>query len=228
MRAHLKAFVDRRRNPDVKREAVLRTAVLLFLERGFWCTSLTDVAEKLNITKPALYHYFHNKEEIYLECYRWGVSLIKERILEIRNSDITGLEKAAAFIYNYTIVIADDFGRCVVRQDDRELSQKARKEVRGYKREVDRGLRAFLEEGVADGTICPCDIRLTAFSLAGAVNSLVHWFNPEGALKPETVAAEFVKTLIGGIATPVRRRDLRDSLALACMPLQLTANTTNL
>src|SRR5689334_6501644 len=134
---HLKAFVNRRRDPDTKREAVLRTAVRLFLERGFWRTSLTDVAERLKITKPALYHYFHNKEEIYLECYRWGVSLIHTKIAEIQARKCTGLEKVADFIYNYAIVIAGDFGRCVVRQDDRELSSQARTEVRAYKREVD-------------------------------------------------------------------------------------------
>ena len=27
---------------------------------------------RLNITKPALYHYFRNKEEVLLECYRLG------------------------------------------------------------------------------------------------------------------------------------------------------------
>ena len=33
---------------------------------------MNDVAERLNITKPALYHYFNNKEDILLECYRLG------------------------------------------------------------------------------------------------------------------------------------------------------------
>lgn len=101
---HLLAFTDRRRNPDSKREAVLRTAVRMFLDRGFWRTSLTDVAEKLNITKPALYHYFRNKEEIYLECYRWGISQIEENLKRITSSANTGLEKVAGFIYTYAVV----------------------------------------------------------------------------------------------------------------------------
>ncbi len=181
--AHLKAFVDRRRDPDTKREAVLRTAVRLFLERGFWRTSLSDVAEQLNITKPALYHYFRNKEEIYLDCYRWGIALIKADLECIRSQRGPGLDKVASFIYAYATIIAGDFGRCVVRQDDRELSAEARAEVRAYKREVDRDLRSFIQEGINDGTIRSCDVKITAFSIAGAVNSLAHWFKPDAGLR---------------------------------------------
>src|SRR5579875_1567942 len=175
---HLRAFINRRRDPDSKKEAVLRVAVRLFLERGFWRTSLSEVAEQLKITKPALYHYFRNKEEIYLECYRRGISLIETSLERLRGTQRTGLEKVAGFIYIYAIVIATDFGRCVVRQDDRELSPEARQEVRSYKREVDRCPRSFLQEGIEDGTIRSCDVKLTAFSIAGALNSLALWFEP--------------------------------------------------
>src|SRR5215470_11198509 len=87
-----KAFADRRRDPATKREAVLKTAAQLFLEKSFGRTSMNDVAERLNITKPALYHYFRNKEEILLECYRLGTSLIEEILNDIADHLGTGLE----------------------------------------------------------------------------------------------------------------------------------------
>jgi len=88
-----KAFADRRRDPATKREAVLKTAAQLFLEKSYSRTSLNDVADRLNITKPALYHYFDNKEDILLECYRLGVGLIEESLNEIADHGGTGLQK---------------------------------------------------------------------------------------------------------------------------------------
>lgn len=205
LHVHLQAFVDRRRDPSNKKEAVLHIAVRMFLERGFWRTSLSDVAQQLNITKPALYHYFQNKEEIYLECYRRGISLIQTNLDRLQAYNGTGLEKVIGFIYSYTVLIATDFGRCVVRQDDRELSSKARSEVRAYKREVDHCLRLFLEEGIEDGTIRPCEPKLAAFSIAGAVNSLALWFEPGGDLNAEQVAAAFARTLTDGLANRRKR-----------------------
>ena len=94
-----KAFADRRRDPATKREAVLKTAAQLFLEKSFGRTSMNDVAERLNITKPALYHYFNNKEDILLECYRLGVGLIEETLNEIADHCGNGLQKVEAFIH---------------------------------------------------------------------------------------------------------------------------------
>jgi AcrR family transcriptional regulator len=197
---HLKAFSDRRRDPDSKREAVLHTAVQIFMERGYWQTSLDDVAEKLKITKPAIYHYFRNKEEIYLECYRRGIALIEENLERIRQHPGTGLEKVAGFIHTYACLIARDFGRFLVRQDDRDLSGKAQAEVRAYKRSIDRRLRAFIQQGLDDQSVRPCNMKLAAFSVAGAINSLATWFEPGGELTAEQVAAEFAQTLTQGLA----------------------------
>ena len=81
--AHLDAFTSRRRDPATKREAVLKTAAQLFLEKSYGKTSMNDVADRLNITKPALYHYFRNKEEILIECYHLGTGLIEEILNDI-------------------------------------------------------------------------------------------------------------------------------------------------
>src|SRR5215471_14675106 len=107
---HWKAFADRRRDPETKREAVLHAAAQLFLEKSYGRTSMNDVADRLNITKPALYHYFRNKEEILLECYRLGVGMVEGILNDIAAQYGTGLEKVEAFIYSYANVMTVNFG----------------------------------------------------------------------------------------------------------------------
>ena len=198
--AYLAAFADRRRDPNGKKEAVLQTAVQMFIERGYRQTSLDDVAKKLKITKPALYYYFHTPEAIYLECYRRGIEMTQQSLDRIRSHECSGLEKVAGFIQTYTVIIAKDYGRFLVRQDDRELSPNAQAEVRAEKRKIDQSLRSFIEKGIGDGSIRPCNVRLVSFSLAGAIHSLATWFEPGGALAAEEVAAEFAQTLTQGLA----------------------------
>lgn len=198
--AYLEAFADRRRDPGSKKEAVLQTAVELFIEKGYRQTSLDDVAKKLKITKPALYYYFRNKEEIYLECYRRGIAMTQQSLERIHSHAGSGLEKVAGFIQTYTVIIAKDFGRFLVRQDDRELSPKAQAEVRAEKRKIDRSLRSFVQQGTEDGSIRACSVRLVSFSLAGAIHSLANWFEPGGEFTAEQVGAEFAQTLTRGLA----------------------------
>ena len=198
--SHWRVFVSRRRDPASKREAILETAAQLFLEKSYGRTSMNDVAERLTITKPALYHYFHNKEEILLECYRWGTGLIEDGLNKIAGDCGTGLENVEAFIYSYANVMTVNFGRCVMRLDEGDLSSKALAEVRTYKRKIDRRLRSFIQEGIEDGSIAPCDPKLAAFAIAGAVNWICMWYEPEGALSAEEIATQFAQTLTQGLA----------------------------
>jgi AcrR family transcriptional regulator len=194
------AFATRRRDPATKREAVLQTAAELFLEKSYGRASMNDVAERLNITKPALYHYFQNKEQILLGCYGLGTALIGDALTDIDSRYGAGLEKVEAFIYSYATVMTKNFGRCVMRLDEGDLSEDARAEVRKYKRKIDRRLRGFIQEGIADGSIAPCDVKIAAFSIAGALNWICHWYEPDGPLSPEEIASQFARTLTQGLA----------------------------
>jgi AcrR family transcriptional regulator len=210
---HGKAFADRRRDPETKREAVLQTAAQLFLEKSYTRTSMNDLAERLNITKPALYHYFHNKEEVLLECYRLGTGMIEEILNDIAAHCGTGLEKVQAFIYSYANVMTVNFGRCVMRLDEGDLSSEAFAEVRSYKRKIDRRLRAFIQEGIADSSITACDPKIAAFSIAGALNWICIWYKPKGPLSAEEIATQFARTLTQGLAAgrPNRARGTEET-----------------
>jgi AcrR family transcriptional regulator len=87
-------FEDRKRARDVKREAVLRMAVRLFLEEGYRCTPLSRIAKRLNITKPALYNYFSSKEEILHELFRLGDEQYDEPFGRIERGRGDGLSRA--------------------------------------------------------------------------------------------------------------------------------------
>jgi AcrR family transcriptional regulator len=191
---------ERAREREVKRDAVLRTAVALFNENGVRATSLADVAKALNVTKPTIYHYFSNKDEILFECVRRGVESIRDGAIDVEKRGGTGLERLQAHMRNYALVMMNDFGMCVTRTADHELSYQSRARFRALKRETDVLMRRVVEEGMQDGSIAPGDPRLVTFTLAGALNWIARWYDPNGPMTPEEIAAGCVATLIQGIA----------------------------
>jgi AcrR family transcriptional regulator len=200
-------FESRRRARDEKREAVLRTAVQLFLEQGYHRATLNEVAERLNITKPALYNYFRGKEEILFECWALGQERVDEFIAEINTGGGTGLAKLRKLIRAYAEVMATDFGASLVRFDPRDLSDKNSKIVRSAKKSIDRTFRKFIADGIADGSIGPCDPKLSAFAIAGSLNWIGHWFQRGGALSAEAIASDFAVRLTEGLAKrPAKKR----------------------
>ena len=93
-----KAFQARQRSMEVKRDAVLRTAARLFLEHGYRKSSMSLLAAQLKITKPALYYYFRNKEEILVECYRAGIAHHENLLKETSENQGNGMRKLFMYV----------------------------------------------------------------------------------------------------------------------------------
>ena len=195
-----KSFQVRKRNPDGKRDAVLLTAAHLFLEQGYRRTSMSELAKRLNITKPALYYYFHNKEEIVVECYRRGIAVIEAGLDEALVSHAVGFDKVKAYVEAYAnAVVLHEFGRCVAMLDDGALSAVTRREVRTLKRRIDATLRGYIEEGMKDGSIASCNAKITAFAIAGAINWIGTWYQPGGPLTAAEIGIQFSSLLTDGL-----------------------------
>ena len=191
---------QRLRERELKREAVLRTAAGMFNERGFHATSIDDVAEALDVTKPTIYHYFATKDEILFECVRRGVESIGDADVTDEQPCRLGLERLAVHMRNYAFVMSDVFGMCVTRTVDSDLSEASRAKFRALKRETDQTLRRVVEEGMRDGSIAPGDARLVTFTLAGALNWIARWYDPHGTATRDDIADGVVATLVRGLA----------------------------
>lgn len=60
---------------EYRREAakrIIQAGLEVFTEKGYFRTSMDDVALKLNISKAAIYQYFGSKEELLKEIYLSG------------------------------------------------------------------------------------------------------------------------------------------------------------
>jgi AcrR family transcriptional regulator len=211
-------FESRRRARDEKREAVLRTAVQLFLEQGYHRATLNEVAERLNITKPALYNYFRSKDEILFECWALGLERIDECIAEIDAGGGTGLAKLRKLVRVYAEAMTTDYGASLVRFDLRDLTDQNRKIVRAAKKSIDLTFRNYITEGISDGSINPCDAKLSAFALAGSLNWIGHWYQRGGALSGEVIANDFAVRLTEGLERKQAKKKASSAPAKAKRP----------
>lgn len=190
---------DRARDRADKRDAVLHAAARLFNEKGFHATSLDEVAERLNVTKPTLYYYVKNKDQILFGCVHAGLDLVRQRIAEAARSGGSALNRLQACMATYAQVVTQDFGMCVIRVGEDPLPAEGRRELRQLKAQIDREFRTLIEEGIAEGSIAPCDAKLAAFTIAGAISWIGRWYRPEGELSPEQVAEQCIGVLLHGV-----------------------------
>ena len=210
-------WAGRRRRPrdhEVKREAVIRAAARAFNERGYHHTSLDAIAADLGVTKPTVYYYVANKEQLLFECFLAGLTPIREAFRHAEQLAGTARDRLAAVIRGYAAAIASDYGWCMVRAHDQDLGPAMRRQINLLKSEIDQGIRHLLRSGMDDGSVGPCDPKLTAFAMAGALNWIAHWYRPDQAMSPVEVADAFVAFFERGLQprprTPAAGRPTRN------------------
>jgi AcrR family transcriptional regulator len=181
-----------------KRDAILLAAVRMFNERGFHATSLDDVAASLGVTKPVVYHYLGNKDQVLFECVAIGLAQLREAADRSRATPGTGIDRLRLFLERYAEVIMGDFGRCTVRTGEELLSPASRDRVLEMKRSVNAELRTMIDGAIADGSAVVPDPQLATFTVAGALNWSGRWHRPDGRLSAGDVARRMVDTLLVG------------------------------
>lgn len=198
----------RLRDHDVKRDAVVRTAARAFAEHGFHNTSLDDIAKALDVTKPTIYYYVTNKEELLFQCFVTGLEPIRAALRAVKSAKEPGRERLNAVLRQYAQAVASDFGWCMVIAEHQDLSPSMSEHIRALKVEIDQGIRRLLREGVKDGSVEPCDVKMTAFALAGALNWIAHWYRANQGMTAAQVADAFVTIFEEGLRprAPARRR----------------------
>jgi AcrR family transcriptional regulator len=194
----------RTRDRDTKRDAVIRAAARAFSQRGFHNTSIDDIAKALSVSKPTIYYYVANKEQLLFECFVSGLELIRAAMQSAPPPRGNAAEQLRNLISNYAQAIASDYGWCMVRAEDQDLSPQMSRKIKALKSEIDQGIRRLLRDGMVDGSIRDCDPKMTAFAIAGALNWIAHWFRVDQSMTPAEIAAAFTSTFFAGLATKKR------------------------
>ncbi|WP_182119372.1 TetR/AcrR family transcriptional regulator [Acidovorax sp. FHTAMBA] len=205
----------REQQREAKRHAVLQAAAQLFNERGFHATSLDDIAARLNVTKPTLYYYVKNKDEILLQCVRQGLDMMLAGIEASRAAGGQAIDQLVTCMQVYARIVTQDFGMCLIRVGDEQLPPQSRKELRRLKSAIDQEFRRLVAQGVAEGSLQPCDPKMTAFVIAGALSWIGRWYQPGGEYTPEQVAQQCIATLCDGV---LRRPADNTALGAAAVP----------
>src|SRR5687767_7849894 len=74
--------VLRERPGGLTKAWIIVESARVFNLRGYFGTTLDDIARALRVTKAALYYYFETKEEILYECHNTGLDIALQGVNE--------------------------------------------------------------------------------------------------------------------------------------------------
>ena len=183
---------------ESKRDSILKAAATCFNEKGYSGTSLKDVARHLGLTDAALYYYVRNKEELVYQCYLRAADLGRQAMERGVEEGGNGFEQAFLYLrYDIGIMVGDD-GPVAIMSEIPSLNRIHRNEILEVSRRHSTGFEAILDRGIADGSIAPCDVRMTGNAIMGSINWIPKWYHGKAKMS-DRILAEFPVILTRGL-----------------------------
>jgi AcrR family transcriptional regulator len=183
----------------LKRDRMLRAAARCFNLKGYSGTSLKDVAKLLGLTDAALYYYVRNKQELVYLCYLRAADVGREAMQRAVGEGENGLETVRRYLRYHIEYMVGDQGPIAIMSEIPSLKPEHREEVLELSRKHSAAFEALLERGITDGSIAPCDVRMTGNAIMGSLNWIPKWFHGDPAVAGK-IREEFPRILSAGLA----------------------------
>jgi AcrR family transcriptional regulator len=179
--------LERRR--EARKEAILRAAGIELSRAGFSRASLDAIAERVNVTKATLYHYFSNKEALYQAWMDYVSAEVRQRLEAVVEEEgsatirLRNLARAEVLILTKEF---PDYARLFMSGVDWPEAFQAR--IRELRRSHEAYFREAIQDGIASGEFDVVDESVARYCLQGALAYVPEWYHSGGRLSQDDVA----------------------------------------
>jgi AcrR family transcriptional regulator len=184
---------------DELREQILARAARLFARRGYTATTMNEVAEACGVSKPSLYHYVRDKQQLLVEIAETHIArleaLVEEVVVETHAPEQRVRRLIAAFLAVYAGAQAE---HRVLTEDVRFLQPADRRRILDGERKVVAAFADAIAQARPELRGAGLDKPLTML-LFGMMNWMFTWLKPRGALTHAEMAPIVADLFFGGL-----------------------------
>ena len=184
---------------EIQKGLIQNAAATLFAKEGFHNTSMSELAAFCNISKPLLYHYYKDKEEILFNIASDYMSELVGLTKTPKLEGLVGEEKLrvliADFMKQYEHAQAQHI---VLTQDVKFLSQELREQVLTKQREVVSQFNRVICQMCPEISDRKLDKPITMV-LFGMINWTFTWLRSDGHLSYEQMGKLATDLFISGV-----------------------------
>ena len=191
----------KRGRPGYDRRGVLEVAVRAFNEFGYDATSMGTLADRLGLSKSAVYHHFPSKEQLLEAALDEALGGL-EGVLTEPGATSGSPSSRLRFVLDRAVHVLVErlpYVTLLLRLRGNTPVERAALDRR---REFDRAVTGLVTEARDAGELrADIDPRIAERLLFGMINSIVEWYRPGGPEDAERLAADVLAVVEGGLLT---------------------------
>jgi AcrR family transcriptional regulator len=173
-------------------EEIRHAALQLFAQRGYIATTMEDIGRAAGIRGPSIYRHYGSKQQLLYEIMSETMAtLIAEQQLAVSSTTnlVVRLRRMVEAHARYHA--RHRLEAFVGNRELSNLDDQKRAQVLAQRRRYETGLRAVIDDGVADGSFSIGSARLASYAILDMGIGISTWYSPQGELAESHVVYEY-------------------------------------
>jgi AcrR family transcriptional regulator len=185
-------------------EQTLVAAHALFAERGYAAVKMDEIAASVGVTKPLLYNYFGNKEQLYITCMERAGDSLTATVAEAVGETASPGEALGAGVRSFFAFLDSDRAAWAVLFDETlprggEVADRVADYRRMIVELVSGSMLAQLPQDKRDAA--RIEIEALSTALLGAAEALARWWLRTEEIGANDAAELLISTIEPGLRT---------------------------
>ncbi len=185
---------------EERRQLIIREAARLFTERGYYRTSMEDIASAVGLRKPTLYWYISGKEEILFHIHNEYMDMLLDKHRQRIGSGLSNSELLHLVMYD----VLDQFSEypgyvSSFHEHYHDLAPDLQKHMEVKRDSHFSAVGEIVRQGVVAGEFQSDDPLLTTLAFFGLCNWVYKWYRSDGPLMPREIADKFWVIFMDGV-----------------------------
>jgi AcrR family transcriptional regulator len=187
--------------PPVRvRSDIVEAATQVFSERGYHAASMTEIADRVGMRKPSLYHHIRKKEDLLFAIHEQLIDELIEQTTAALDPSMTPPEQMAAVLrVSFDLIARHRDAVTVFLQERRAVSGARWNELVVKRDRYEQMVSGIIAEGTATKAFADLPAAIAARGVLGMVNWGYTWFDPKGEMTAEQIADVFVAIALRGL-----------------------------
>ena len=182
---------------------MLDTACALFARKGYFATSIREIASAMGIQKASLYYYISSKEDLIYQISKTALEHVTACV-ETALTQVSGPEERLyAFITSHVAGLLQHQNWHAAANEElmHAFSPTRRKEIVAMRDAYERRARTILEDAQAAGLIrSDISAKFLGLILFGMITNLYSWYQPEVDVPTSELGFILADLFMAGIA----------------------------
>ena len=187
--------------PHMK-DTIIDAAVDLFYQKGYFATSVSEIARQCGIQKASLYYHYPSKENILFQIQK----VTMDELTDYLRGSLDGLTdveaRMRAAVHSHVRFHLDRQKETFIANSElRGLTPDHYREIVSRRDAYEQIFQNIIREGCEAGVFAPVDVKILSYAILTLCNAGAIWFKPEGRMPVDAIAAIYEAFVLQGLKT---------------------------